>query len=181
MKDTNQQKGIKQFVNFLKTTLSQYWWLFGILSLLSFALCSDIGWYTLANFLVFGGGVYLVKKAEERQKRLLENPKFLLRMNRQQKKNFLALDEQETRNLASSTLLIFWLSIACLFLDAYTYFFNQVNHRHAAIFPWWQDNSTLNLIFFIVGIIFGLFYCVTWKIHLNDTKVQFINYKAQKV
>lgn len=160
--------------------LRKYWWLFGVLSILLFALCSEIGWYGIANLLVFGGSFYLVKKAEARQKRLLENPKFLLRMSRQQRKAFLELDEQESRNLVSSSLLIFWLNITCLFLDIYTYIFNGLNHRHAAIFRWWEDNNPLNLALFIAGLILGLLYCVAWKSYLNTTKVQFINNKPQR-
>lgn len=156
----------------LKETLAKYWWILATISMVLLFLCSYIGWYVVANMTVFAGAYYVVRKAKLRKQRVLENKDILRRMDRKQRKQFFELDDQESRNLASSTTLIFWLNIACLFLDIYIYLFNFLNQRILSLFDWWKENIAINLTLLIVGLLFDILFLIGWKEYLNTLKIQ---------
>ena len=154
-------------LNSLKEGMAKYWWLFAIVSMVVLFLCSYIGWYVVANLTVFSGAYYVVQKALARKKRVLENKELLRRMDRKERKKFFELDDQESRNITSSTTLILWLNIACLFLDVYIYLFNFLNHRSLSLFHLWDGNQAINLTFLIAGLLFGVLFLVSWKAFLT--------------
>lgn len=159
-------------LNSLKEVMTKYWWLFAIVSMVLLFLCSYIGWYVVANLTVFGGAYYVVQKALARKKRVLENKEILRRMDRKERKKFFDLDDQESRNITSSTTLIFWLNVACLFLDLYIYLFNFLNERSLGLFHAWDSSQAINLTLLIVGLLFDVLFLVSWKFFLNTTKIQ---------
>lgn len=159
-------------LNSLKEAMAKYWLLFAILSMVLLFFCSYIGWYVVANLTVFGGAYYVVQKALARKKRVLENKELLRRMDRKERKKFFDLDDQESRNITSSTSLIFWLNVACLFLDLYIYLFNFLNQRPLSLFHAWDSNQVINLTLLIVGLLFDVLFLVSWKTFLNTTKIQ---------
>lgn len=156
----------------LKETFAKYWWIWATISMVLLFLCSYIGWYVVANMTVFAGAYYVVRKAKLRKQRVLENKDILRRMDRKQRKQFFELDDQESRNLASSTTLIFWLNIACLFLDIYIYLFNFLNQRVLSLFDWWKENMAINLTLLIVALLFDILFLIGWKEYLNTLKIQ---------
>ncbi len=156
----------------LKESMAKYWWIFAIVSMVLLFLCSYIGWYVLANLTVFGGAYYVVQKALARKKRVLENKELLRRMDRKERKKFFDLDDQESRNITSSTELIFWLNVACLFLDIYIYLFNFLNNRPLSLFHEWDTNQGINLTLLITGVLFSVLFLGSWKAFLKTTKIQ---------
>lgn len=156
----------------IKQFLTKYWGILAILSMVLLFLCSYVGWYVIANLTVVAGAYYVVQKALRRKKRVLENKELLRRMDRKARKQFFELDDQESRNLMSSTVLILWLNIACLILDIYIYLFNFLNHRSMTLFHGWDTNQPINLTLLIAGLLLGGLFLVGWKSFLNTTKIQ---------
>lgn len=157
-------------IQVMKTFLSRSWLWIGVLSLACFTLCPYVGWYAIGTLAVFGGGVYTVKKAVDRKKKILENTDVFSKMTRKQKDAFLANDHKEVRSIESISKMMPYLCFVIALLNGYTYYYNAKAQIEAVgiaqIIP-----TSLALPILIVGMVLWLLFFIGFSFRMNETKV----------
>ena len=146
------------------------WWVLALMMIVAFGLCPLVGIYTLANLITAGMAGYILFLASKRKKRLETNRELIGKMNAKNRKQFMELDARELANIHSLSKLASWIIWGCLFFDVYTYVYNLMNHKDAALIS--GLSPTLSMILFVTGLVFGiLFYC-SFKNRLNDLLIE---------
>lgn len=164
----------------MKTFLAKYWYLLGILSVVLLALCKSVGWYALVNGAVFGGAAYLVFQAARRYQRLMTNKEAIRKMKPRQKEAFLALDAKESASIQNTWKMMPYLCFGCLFLNGYTFYYNLTKGKSAGIFPG-MESHTLQIIFLIAGMVFGVLFYFAWNLRMDQTRIDQAQFARKKL
>lgn len=151
----------------MKLFLARTWLVCGILSVLFMGLCPYVSWYALSNLAVFGCAAYLVYLATKRRKRMMQIKEVFKKMTRKEKKALEEADHKEVSSIASLSKMMPYLCFGCLLLNAYTYYYYNLEQGTAfGLIP--GMNETASLILMAAGLLFGVLFYFGFCFKMNQ-------------